>query len=67
MKVTVHSLGAVDAPRIQGCAARPHGKVIATANAGPLKAPLDLFPKTEEVSLPLRRARTGRAEALPSK
>jgi hypothetical protein len=27
------------------------GKVIASTQAGPLKAPLDLYPKTEDVSL----------------
>jgi hypothetical protein len=51
MKVTVHSLGAVDAPESKVVLRDRTGKVIATANAGPLKAPLDLYPKTEEVSL----------------
>jgi hypothetical protein len=51
MKVTVHSLGAVDAPASKVVLRDRAGKVIATANAGPLKAPLDLYPKTEDVSL----------------
>jgi hypothetical protein len=53
MKVTVHSLGAVDAPESKVVLRDRTGKVMATANAGPLKAPLDLYPKTEEVSLAL--------------
>jgi hypothetical protein len=53
MKVTVHSLGAVDAPESKVVLRDRAGKVMATANAGPLKAPLDLYPKTEEVSLAL--------------
>jgi hypothetical protein len=53
MKVTVHSLGAVDAPASKVVLRDRTGKVIATANAGPLKAPLDLYPKTEDVSLAL--------------
>jgi hypothetical protein len=53
MRVTVHSLGAVDAPASKVVLRDRAGKVIATANAGPLKAPLDLYPKTEDVSLSL--------------
>ena len=53
MKVTVHSLGAVDAPASKVVLRDRTGKVIATADAAPLKAPLDLFPKTEVVSLSL--------------
>ena len=53
MKVTVHSVGAVDAPASKVVLRDRTGKVMATANAGPLKAPLDLYPKTEEVSLAL--------------
>jgi len=51
LEVTVHSLGAVDAPRSKIIVRDRAGKVLATANAGPLKAPLDLVPKTETVSL----------------
>jgi len=53
MKVTVHSVGGVDAPASKVVLRDRTGKVIATANAGPLKAPLDLYPKTEDVSLAL--------------
>jgi hypothetical protein len=53
MKVTVHSLGAVDAPASKVVLRDRTGKVLATANAAPLKAPLDLLPKTELVTLAL--------------
>jgi hypothetical protein len=51
MKVTVHSLGAVDAPASKVVLRDKDGKVLATGNAPALKAPLDLFPKTAEVVL----------------
>ena len=51
MKVTVHSLGSVDAPASEVVLRDKVGKVIASTQAGPLKAPLDLYPKTEDVSL----------------
>jgi hypothetical protein len=53
IKVTVHSLGSVDAPASKVVLRDRTGKVLATANAAPLKAPLDLVPKTEVVSLKL--------------
>ncbi|MGA1982395.1 MAG: LamG domain-containing protein [Acidobacteriaceae bacterium] len=53
MKVTVHSLGSVDAPASKVVLRDRTGKVLATAKAAPLKAPLDLVPKTEVVSLVL--------------
>jgi hypothetical protein len=53
MRVTVHSLGAVDAPAAKVVLRDRMGKVIATGQASPLKAPLDLMPKTEDVSLSL--------------
>ena len=53
MKVTVHSLGSVDAPAAKVVLRDRDGKVLASANAAPLKAPLDLTPKTEVVWLPL--------------
>jgi hypothetical protein len=53
MKVTVHSLGAVDAPVSRVVLRDSAGKVLATAHAAALKAPLDLLPKTEVVSLRL--------------
>jgi hypothetical protein len=53
MKVTVHSLGAVDAPASKVVLRDRTGNVLATANAAPLKAPLDLLPKTESVTLAL--------------
>jgi Concanavalin A-like lectin/glucanases superfamily len=51
MKVTVHSLGSVDAPASKVVLRDKTGKVIASATAGALKAPLDLIPKTEDVLL----------------
>jgi Concanavalin A-like lectin/glucanases superfamily len=53
LKVTVHSLGAVDSPAARVVLRDRSGKVITTAHAAPLKAPLDLLPKTEVVSLSL--------------
>jgi hypothetical protein len=53
MKVTLHSLGSVDAPASKVVLRDRAGKVIATANAALLKAPLDLYPKTEDVLLSL--------------
>jgi hypothetical protein len=53
MKVTVHSLGAVDAPASKVVLRDSTGKVIATTHAAALKAPLDLQPKTETVTLTL--------------
>jgi hypothetical protein len=51
MKVTVHSLGAVDAPASKVILRDRAGKILAIAHAAALKAPLDLLPKTEIVSL----------------
>jgi hypothetical protein len=51
--VTVHSLGAVDAPASKVVLRDAAGKVLATARAAALKAPLDLLPKTEVVTLTL--------------
>jgi hypothetical protein len=51
MSVTVHSLGSVDAPAAKVVLRDRAGKVVATAEAAPLKAPLDLVPRTEDVSL----------------
>ncbi len=53
MKVTVHSLGAIDSPAAKVVLRDKTGKVIATGKAGPLKAPADLVPKTEVVQLAL--------------
>ncbi|HEY4379478.1 MAG TPA: LamG domain-containing protein [Acidobacteriaceae bacterium] len=53
MKVTVHSIGSVDAPASKVVLRDRAGKILATANAPALKAPLDLLPKTETVALTL--------------
>ena len=53
MRVTVHSLGAVDAPPSKVVLRNRAGKMLATAQAAALKAPLDLLPKTEVVTLTL--------------
>jgi hypothetical protein len=55
MKVTVHSLGGVDAPASTVILRDRAGKVLASAKAAPLRAPLDLLPKTETVSLNIPR------------
>jgi hypothetical protein len=51
MKVTVHSLGAVNAPTSKVVLRDKDGKVLASASAPALKAPTDLVPKTAEVVL----------------
>ena len=51
MTVTVHSVGAVDAPASKVVLRGREGKTIATANVPALKAPLDLTPKTAQVTL----------------
>jgi hypothetical protein len=53
MRVTVHGLGGVDAPASTVVLRDRMNRVLARAKAAPLKAPLDLLPKTEVVSLPL--------------
>jgi hypothetical protein len=53
MKVTVHSLGAVDAPASRAVLRDRNGKVLATVNVPALKAPLDMYPKTTQVTLAL--------------
>jgi hypothetical protein len=53
MKVTLHSLGSVDAPASKVVLRDRSGKLLASAKAAALKAPLDLVPKTETVSLTL--------------
>ncbi|HEX3571088.1 MAG TPA: hypothetical protein VHU44_09730 [Acidobacteriaceae bacterium] len=67
MNVTVHSVGSVDAPATKVVLRDRTGKVLAIVNAAPLKAPLDLLPKTETVFLPLPAAALGRAAALALK
>jgi hypothetical protein len=52
-KVTVHSLGSVDAPASKVVLRDKAGKVLASAAVTSIKAPLDLFPKTASVSLTL--------------
>jgi hypothetical protein len=53
VKVTVHSLGSVDAPASRVVLRDRAGKVLASAAVPSIKAPLDLFPKTAAVSLTL--------------
>ena len=53
MRVTVHSLGSVDAPASKLVLRDKTGKVLATVAVPPLKAPVDLFPKTTSVALTL--------------
>jgi hypothetical protein len=53
MTVTVHSLGSVDAPASKVVLRDGSGKIVATAVVPPIKAPLDLKPKTAAASMPL--------------
>jgi hypothetical protein len=49
VRVTVHSLGAVDAPSAMVTIRDAAGKAIANAPVPALKAPVDLLPKTAEI------------------
>jgi hypothetical protein len=53
VRVTVHSLGALDAPAGRVWIEGPDGSVVAKADTPPLKAPSDLKPKTAVVRLTL--------------
>jgi hypothetical protein len=53
VRVTVHSLGALDAPAGTVMVEDAAGKVVARAPTPPLKAPTDLKPKTAVVTLTL--------------
>jgi len=53
MTVTVHSLGAVDAPATKVVVRDHEGKVVATGRTPTLKAPTDLYPKTATVTITL--------------
>ena len=53
VKVTVHSLGAVNAPASKVVLRDKAGKVLTSAPVPAIKAPIDLFPKTASVSLML--------------
>jgi concanavalin A-like lectin/glucanase superfamily protein len=51
VRVKIHSLGSEDAPAATIALRDAGGTVLATASVSALKAPLDLLPKTAEVSL----------------
>jgi hypothetical protein len=51
MTVTVHSVGSIDAPQSKVVLRDKSGKTLATASVPALKAPLDLTPKTAQVTL----------------
>ncbi len=51
--VLVHSVGAVAAPAARVVAKTADGKIVASANTPRLEAPVDLVPKTAELTLPL--------------
>jgi len=53
MTVTVHSVGAVDAPASKVVLRDRSGKTLASATVPALKAPLDLTPKTAQITLTL--------------
>jgi hypothetical protein len=55
VRVTVHSLGSVDAPASKVVLRDRAGKVLATAAVPGIKAPVDLFPKSAEVELSLAK------------
>ena len=51
--VRIHSLGSVAAPATKVAVRDANGAVIATAEAAPIPAPIDLYPKTADVTLTL--------------
>jgi hypothetical protein len=51
MTVTVHSVGAIDAPAAKVVLRDAGGKTLATTSVPALKAPTDLLPKTAQVML----------------
>ncbi len=53
VRVRVHSLGSVDAPASTVIVRDASGRAIASASVPPLKAPIDLAPKTADVTLTL--------------
>lgn len=53
MRVTVHSIGAVDAPASRVVLRDREGRTLSVTSVPALKAPVDLMPKTAEVSLTL--------------
>ena len=53
MSVTVHSLGAIDAPMSDVVVRGRDGKMLASAKTPVLKAPTDLLPKTATVTMML--------------
>jgi hypothetical protein len=53
LTVTVHSLGSVNAPASRLVVSDPDGVAIAAADVSSIEAPLDLFPRTVRVVVPL--------------
>ena len=53
LRVKIHSLGSVPSPATTVALRDRAGQIVATATIPALAAPLDLFPKTTEVTLPL--------------
>jgi hypothetical protein len=53
VRVRVHSLGSVPSPATTMVFRNRAGEIIATEKLGPLPAPVDLYPKTAEVTLTL--------------
>ena len=51
MKVTVHSVGSIDAPAATVVLRDKDGKVLGQASVPALKAPIDLLPKTATVTI----------------
>jgi len=64
MEVTVHSLGAVDAPASTLVLRDKDGRTLATAAVPPLKAPLDVKPKTFRATLAVPEGKEWRGGTL---
>jgi hypothetical protein len=56
VRVTVHSLGSVPAPAATVIVRNAAGRILASASVPPLEAPVDLRPRTVDVTLPLPAA-----------
>jgi hypothetical protein len=65
-EVTVHSLGAVDAPAGTATLVDAKGKALASVAIPPIAAPLDLLPKTVVVELPFKKGGVQIRVALPA-
>jgi len=65
LRVRVHSLGSVSSPATTVVVRDRAGKIIASKRLDPLPPPLDLFPKTAELTFTLANVDVGSVEIDP--